>query len=427
MALSPLDIFLKQIDPTFTNPATNVLAADGQTWIRHRSTENRNFWESFMADKEGGTELQGHMDLAPLLGGKKFQRGTLASRNEQAEQFGKESDSFNIEMLKQAQAAETFSSGYNKSTDRLGILRSGMSQSASSASSAREYSGIAQNTMQATGRYLSELEKFQAPTQQDLSFTFKDPTTGQDLMIDSNFEDIYKDQDPKERARSAVYDTFAKSTDMYREQLQSGIKDKYGNYDDYTFAQGGGEAKHLSEYHSSYLNMWEQDGNAYIKQYNEMQRAIDATDQTAEAMAMADMTDYGGTMSYAGKMGANPEATQDFSQSLLFFNADHNKLLDDMFKNTTERMEIARLDDRTAVETEFNRRKDAALSQRALSDSQLRRNQAQAQGVAEEKQRVRQLMEKQRIEYAQTLSSFGSSPVNESGGDSVTFGDIRPQ
>lgn len=421
MALSPLDIFLQQIDPTFNDNSN-------QMW--------HNFKHAFEVDKEGGTELQGHMDLAPLLGGKKFQRSTLSSRNEQAEQFGKESDSFNIEMLKQAQAAETFSAGYDRASTRLGSLRSGMSQSASSASSAREYSGIAQNTMQATGRYLSELEKFQAPTQQDLSFTFKDPTTGQDLMIDSKFEDVYKDQDPKERARTAVYDTFAKSTDMYREQLQSNILDEYGNFDDWMY--GG---KHLSDLnihrrqelatdkidYSTYEKKVIRQGSDYIARYNEMERAINSTDQTAEAMAMADMTDYGGTMSYTNKHGEYGDVTTDMSQSLLFFNADHNKLLDDMFKNTTERMEIARLDDRTAVETEFNRRKDAALSQRALSDSQLRRNEAQAQSVAEEKQRVRQLMEEQRIEYAQTLSSFGSSPVNESGGDSVTFGDIRPQ
>ena len=421
MALSPLDIFLQQIDPTFVKPQSGL-------WD--------NWMHSFEKDKEGGTELQGHMELAPLLGGKKFMRGALASRNEQAEQFGKQSDSFNIEMLKQAQAAETFSAGYDRASTRLGTLRSGMSQSASSASSAREYSGIAQNTMQATGRYLSELEKFQAPTQQDLSFTFKDPITGQDLMIDSKFEDVYKDQDPKERARTAVYDTFAKSTDMYREQLQSNILDEYGNFDDWMY--GG---KHLSDLsihrrrelardrldYSTYEKKVIREGSDYIARYNEMERAINNTDQTAEAMAMAEMTDYGGTMSYTNKHGGDGWMTTDMSQSLLFFNADHNKLLDDMFKNTTERMEIARLDDRTAVETEFNRRKDAALSQRALSDSQLRRNQAQAQGIAEEKQRVRQLMEEQRIEYAQTLSSFGSSPVNESGGDSVTFGDIRPQ
>ena len=223
---------------------------------------------------------------------------------------------------------------------------------------------------------------------------------------------------------------------MYREQLQSNILDEYGNFDDWMY--GG---KHLSEMsihrrqelatdkldYSTYEKKVIREGNDYIARYNEMERAINNTDQTAEAMAMADMTDYGGTMSYTNKYGEYGDVTTDMSQSLLFFNADHNKLLDDMFKNTTERMEIARLDDRTAVETEFNRRKDAALSQRALSDSQLRRNEAQAQSVAEEKQRVRQLMEEQRIEYAQTLSSFGSSPVNESGGDSVTFGDIRPQ
>ena len=130
-------------------------------------------------------------------------------------------------------------------------------------------------------------------------------------------------------------------------------------------------------------------------------------------------------MTYCNKYRQGTDQTTDMSQSLLFFEADHNKLLEDMISNTTERLDIARLSERGDVEKEFNRRKDAAISQRSLADSQLRRNQDQAQSVAEEKQRVRQLMEQQRVEYAQTLSSFGSAP--ESKGDSVTFGDTRPQ
>lgn len=431
MALTPLEIFQQQMNPTFLDLSGDLSIAQGR---RYFNTKRHNFLESFMRDMDGTTELQGIYDLAPLQGGKKFMAKSMQERNEQAQRFGIESDAYNINMLEQAKAGDTFNSRMEQANTRLGSIRSGMGGSASKASSAREYSGLAKNAMEATNRYLTELERFKAPEQQEIDFRFADPITGEKLAIDTSFEDVYSDRfDPADRAREDVLGTFESTTNRYRDELVQNMSDTYGNYDDYTvYDRYSGRDVHLgSREGKNVMADYETAGggdpvrDAYFAQFNEFSTARQYSDQTAEAMAMAEMTGYDSTMTYGNKYGQGTDQTTDMSQSLLFFEADHNKLLEDMISNTTERLDIARLSERGDVEKEFNRRKDAAISQRSLADSQLRRNQDQAQSVAEEKQRVRQLMEQQRVEYAQTLSSFGSAP--ESKGDSVTFGDIRPQ
>ena len=431
MALTPLEIFQQQMNPTFLDLSGELSIAQGG---RYFNQKRHNFLESFMRNVDGTTELQGIYDLAPLQGGKQFMAKSMQERNEQAERFGVESDTYNLNMLEQAKAGDTFNSRMEQANLRLGSIRSGMGGSASKASSAREYSGLAKNAMESTSRYLTELERFKAPEQQEIDFRFADPITGEKLAIDTSFEDVYSDRfDPADRAREDVLGTFESTTNRYRDELVQNMSDTYGNYEDYTvYNRQTGKDVHLDSSEGKFvMAAYENAGggdpvrDAYFAQFNEFSTARQYSDQTAEAMAMAEMTGYDSTMTYGNKYGQGTDSTTDMSQSLLFFEADHNKLLDDMIANTTERLDIARLSERGDVEKEFNRRKNAAISQRSLADSQLRRNQDQAQSVAEEKQRVRQLMEQQRVEYAQTLSSFGSAP--ESKGDSVTFGDTRPQ
>ncbi len=440
MALSPLDIFEQQIKQAI---AGTTVPSDGPT-DRYSSigSGNFSFEQAFLTQREyedgsKKSELEGIMELAPLMGGKKFFLGTQQSRNELAERFGAESDAYNLEMLSQAKAGDTFMARLDQANSRLSSIRSGMNTSASKSSSMREYSGIARSNMEATSRYLSELEKFKAPTQEEIGFTFMDPMTGKELGLDSTFDEVYSDRiDPKESAREEVYGTFSRLTDKYRTEFTDGVADKYGNLEDYIVTNVYGGKSDLNEegmVESMYKARERGDITEttldFVKQFERAKSALSFADQTAEALAMAEMTGYDGNMQYQAAFNSgNAEGNSgsfDMSQSLLFFNADHNKLLDDMYSNTAERFEIARLGERSDIEQEFNRRRDAAMVQRGLAGDQLRRNQAQEQGIAEEKQRVRQLMEEQRIEYAQTLSSFGSTSKTK--GDSISFGDIRPQ
>ena len=439
MTPSILDIYRNQIAPTFV--PTNYIYSNAIT--NPHTLEGKAFFDSFLYPQANGrTELEGIFDLAPLQGGKKFQLQAIEERNEQAEKFAAESNAFNLEMVKQGQASETFNANLEAANTRLSSIQAGTVSKASSASSAREYSGLAQNAMQATNRYLAELEKFKSPDQVQLDFTFKDPITGESLSADTSFDDVYSEGvDPQSRAREAVYGTFSDLTQKYESTLNEQMLAEYGNYEDYTinphgFMGYGYEDVHLgSALGQAFIrnrpdsykrgnSIGDRVMNDYIARFQEYDRARTDVTQTAEAFAMAEMTGYDSTMSYSDRYGTDMRS-KDMSQALLFYAADHNKLLDDMYKNTTERMEIARLKDRAAVKTEFDRRQQAAFSQRELADAQLRRNSEQEQRIALEKQRVRQLQEQQRIEYAETLSSFGGSTVAK--GDSIAFTDTRPQ
>ncbi len=380
-------------------------------------------------------EIPGTLDMAGFNAAKGYDLQRLGERNELAQKFGKESDVYNMQLMQQAQASETFMNRLGQIDTRLGDIKAGSYGSASKATSKRQYAQLSQQAMQGTARYLAELERFQAPKATDIDFTFADPITGKKLDIGTAFDDVYADGlAPGDAARSMVMTDFARIRDEKASEARSAIQDQYGAASDYytpgeIFDHNNNRMVNTDEEYQQYITAYADQANrlgwrnkeamsGLSSQFDEVMRLEGTVTDYSEAAALAQMGGF--TDSFEGGT-----ARHQYDPISLFYQQDVNAVLDDMVGKTTERLDIARLTERADVQKEFERRQQSAIQERDLFNSQLQRNQQQAERIEAEKQSTRMRMEQQKREYAESMSSFGASPVD--GGTGITFNDTRPQ
>ena len=376
--------------------------------------------------------------MAGFNAAKGYELQRMGDRNELAQKFGKDSEVYNLQLMQQAQASETFMNRLGQIDTRLGAIKDGSYGSASKATSKRQYAQLSQQAMQGTARYLAELERFQAPKATDIDFTFADPITGKKLDIGTAFEDVYADGlAPGDAARSMVMTDFGRIRDEKANEARAALKEEYGASEDYW---KGTDIQSSEEYLES-LNrrITSQDQSRYDRLKNTSSgfkntraaRDIALRDQFSEVMRLeGTVTDYSEAAALA-QMGGYTDnfeggtARHQYDPISLFYQQDVNAVLDDMIGKTTERLDIARLTERADVQKEFERRQQAAMQERDLFASQLQRNQQQAERIESEKQATRMRMEQQKREYAESMSSFSTGPSD--GGSGITFNDTRPQ
>ena len=423
--------------------------------------------EQYFGSVYGRTGLQaeasGFADLASL-NASKFIGGRAAqdSRSDLLGTFRDETTAYETLMNQQAQNSSEFAANLSASNARLAGVRAGAASAPSKASSVRQFQQLAKQSLQGTSRYLSELEGYKLPEAPQIDFTFKNPITGEDIEYGTKFEDIYDGGfDPRSEARRTILNEFQTIKDRELSTFSQQVLDEYGaeesyyqpyedmrNEDGYivlsvnqgTTAAAGTTWRAFTDAQEAFkadneswevpvwrnenqLNAWEQEQlrkSDYRANYERMIEMNASGESYAEARAIAEM---GGiddvTYNDAGRTG------QGTTEGSIFFrDADINQILEDMTDATTQRLETARLTEQTDFRQEFEARSDRAAQQQALFDTQLQSNQAQKQQIAEEKQRVQQLLEQQKREYAEALSGFGSSSADGQSG--ITFSDIRP-
>lgn len=380
-------------------------------------------------------EIPGTLDMAGFNAAKGYELQRMGDRNELAQKFGKDSEVYNLQLMQQAQASETFMNRLGQIDTRLGEIKDGSYGSASKATSKRQYAQLSQQAMQGTARYLAELERFQAPKATDIDFTFADPITGKKLDIGTAFEDVYADGiAPGDAARSMVMTDFGRIRDEKANEARAAIKEQYGAPEDYytpgeIYDYNNSRRVNTDQEYQQYISAYADQANrlgwrnkeamaGLSSQFSEVMRLEGTVTDYSEAAALAQMGGY--TDNFEGGT-----ARHQYDPISLFYQQDVNAVLDDMVGKTTERLDIARLTERADVQKEFERRQQAAMQERDLFASQLQRNQQQAERIESEKQATRMRMEQQKREYAESMSSFSTGPSD--GGSGITFNDTRPQ
>lgn len=429
--MSTLDSIIDVLKTSYHSPSSKaILSAQGFDYGNRYadSSLSHNQFERFFQP-----EIAGTLDMAGFNASKKYELQRMGDRNELAQKFTKDSEIYNLELMQQAQASETFYNRLGQIDTRLGGIKADAFGSASKATSKRQFAQLSQQAMQGTSRYLAELERFKSPETAAIDFTFADPITGEALSIDTKFEDVYfEDTNPSDRARSMVMEDYTRIRDEKADEARTALVDEYGNAEDYWKDQGltyrstsgNSNAVASNEEYLTYLNQEKSRGfygsynEQMSQQFNAAMSIDDVVTDYSEAAALAEMGQY------TDRISGGSIRDQSFDPISLFYQQDVNSVLDDMIGKTTERMEIAGLTERGDVQQEFSRRQEAARQERALFDSQIQRNQQQAVRIEQEKQDTRIRMEQQKRDYAETMSSF-AAPARE--GSGITFKDNRPQ
>lgn len=381
-------------------------------------------------------EQAGMLELAALYGSSRIAADKAKETNQLAIDYAKQTDAFNLQLAEQGRASEAYSRAMDQANTRLTDIKAGSPLATSKASTARQFAQLSQQRIQNTSRYLQELDRFSAPQGADIDFTFRDPITGKELSLDTEFGDVYgEDYNPNKVAKQMVQEDFARRRDIISEAVRSSLKEEYGELEDYGVNEDRltlAKAKINANYGSS-------DDRAYVKfaeNYDLLKSNSEGVEDYAEAKAIAEMGGFEDTDVSATSYSAfrpeyrdqykrwYPEYTHVDSASV-FYRTDINAILDDMTSATVDRLEIDRVSRREDAQKEFERSRERALSQRGLFESQLIRNQEQEQYIAEEKRRVQMLLEDQKRELAQGLSSFGDTTSSTS--DQITFTDTRPE
>jgi hypothetical protein len=433
---SLMDIYNRSIVPVFISPMQRPFnALGGMLWAASPAAQFANKY--YGLEKE----IPGILDLASLRGSQKLSVGAMQERNELAEKYSRDTSEFNLQLLEQGKAQESFASRLLEQNERLAGIREGITSSASAASSTRIYSGLAQSQMQNTARYLKELEAYKAPSVPEIDFSFRDPITGKKLEIDTQFEDVYEEGDlPENIARQLVLDRFKKKSEKIKDQFLKESGSSYGSVENYytneikAYADQTGMSldmavnelynmKGSSKYggSESWFNANATDADRakqdYFEQFQRAKRMESVAENFSEAQALADIAGF--TDFTVGK-----KQNVKFDAVAAFYEQDINKVLEDMISGTTDRLTIARLGQREDFMREFNRRRERAMDQQEAFNRQQRENRDRAESMAQEKRRVQSLFESQKREYETTMSSFGYTPEAIAGG--ITFDDTRP-
>ena len=384
-------------------------------------------------------ERKGMGELAALYGSSRISADKAKETNQLAIDYAKQTDAFNLQLAEQGRASEAYARAMDQANTRLMNIKAGSPLATSKASTERQFAQLSQQRIQNTNRYLQELGRFSTPQGADIDFTFRDPITGKELSVDTEFGDVYgEDYNPNKIAKQMVQEDFARRRAAISESIRTGLMEEYGNLEDYDInqAQLGSARQRLQTGHGSSAD------RAYVQyaeNFDTLKTNLDRVEDYAEAKAIAEMGGFEGTdvskqtldqwknYHYHGaelnRLTAMGYGTIDSAAS--FYQQDINAILDDMTSATVDRLEIDRVSRREDAQKEFERSRERALSQRGLFESQLIRNQEQEQYIAEEKRRVQQLLEDQKRELAQGLSSFGDTTSSSS--DQITFTDTRPE
>ena len=422
--MSTLDSILDVLKASYNSPSSSaILKAQGIDYgLNYAAGQHaHNQFDRFFKP-----EIAGTLDMAGFNAAKGYELQRMGDRNELAQKFTKDSEIYNLELMQQAQASETFFNRLGQIDTRLGEIKSGAYGSASTATSKRQFAQLSQQAMQGTSRYLAELERFKSPETADIDFTFADPITGEALAIDTKFEDVFTEgTNSGDRARSMVMSDYTRLRDEKAAEARTALVDQYGTPEDYWKDQDLWYGSEKVDSNESYLTYFK------FKQGKQQHVNLQLRDQFMAAMSTEDVvTDYSEAAAlaemgqYTERISGGTVRDQSFDPISLFYQQDINTVLEDMVGKTTDRLDIARLTEKGDVQAEFNRRQEAARQERTLFDSQIQRNKQQAARIEQEKQDTRMRMEQQKRDYAETMSSF-AAPARE--GSGITFTDTRPQ
>lgn len=388
----------------------------------------------------------------------------IDSLSADARRFSRESQEFASSLESKIKQQDEFIASQTERTQNLlelGESITSASDEATKVSSVGEFSQLATSQIQETQQYLDKLESFRTPDLVNPTTSFIDPFTGNEINMNTKFEDVYTSESTEETLRSSLRSRVTEgmdnidfrfdddavasaqaSSDRLNQQMnavRSQIERAGYRVPSYItedtqfseFGQGAGlSAGTIPGYVTLARNAQAAQENLNYIQRDRARQERDVLLSMLGETATGDFEFMVGSVStgpVGGLFGGNSVSTRNVSISnSIALSGMSNEEIYQMMEDSYVAGGLAQEEQRQSTfRQEFERRQDAAQS---LFESEMRQNEinkAQAARIAEEKEQVRLLSEQQKRDYEKVLSSQGFSPKGDSG-EGLGFTDTRP-
>ena len=425
----------------------------GQTdYQRYNTATNRNYgWGDyntgpekhnryFAADNEHKREL-GSLIYAKGYGVKRAQGRSkfLSEFNTQSEELDRNFNSIN-------EAQSLVDARYDSALIQMEGMRSSMKTGGTQASSIGQYTQLAKREIQNTQRMVGLMDAVSAPDDFDGKISIINPFTGEEVDLNTNYEDI-----------APVFDsTSSLASTLVRDEFnrrRSAVETEYGkeNFSNYDMSDGSEYSNLQKEIFADMSNeKWFADSSNAVKAAQDnsysywnagtQSMAFGHTVELQEAtlrhefiMDTLTSSDYINNRTLANMAGyeenfyvTEPGTSNKFysSGASVYAGTNVDEELEKMAVITADRMEIDRLADDGAYRAEFDRRKEFAIGEKNLADNRSRLNQTRAEQLVEQKRAMAIRLEQQKQAFSETLSGANSSANQTESG--INFTETRP-
>ena len=413
-------------------------------------------------------------------GGQRERRAMLAATSIQAnrragmtsvlQDFQTETTRFNREYEAATNAMDAVNQRFSEGQAKIAGVLENLDKAPSKASSIGQFSSMAQAQMQDTQLALNRLSGMKAPSVIDVPTKFIDPFSGEEVMLDAKFEDLYDAPDAGAVARQAVIGKFEKARDSIRADIDSQVETHYGastrtvfgdqesrsmlermsqhmqDLDNKRMGRFQGTAdymeaqKRMMDYGSQYSrdirtlkskgidigsdNPWHPASGAKVNKLLEGVAYMDNMDKYSEAAAMAVISGDDKMMSYKAQTGGLSGKKHYINPAEFYFDADINAELDKMVKYTESKLNLEFKQEGANYEAEFDKRRNRALQQVEAAERNKELNRIRSGEIDAQKRGLQQRLEKQQQEYASAMA--GLKGGGGSGSSSITFSETRP-
>lgn len=394
----------------------------------------------FAGDNEHKKEL-GSLIYAKGYGVKRAQ-----GRSKFLSEFTKQSEELDRDFNSVSEAQSLVDARYDSALLQMEGMRSSMKTGGTQASSIGQYTQLAKREIQNTERMVGLMDAVSAPDDFDGKVSIINPFTGEDLDLNTNYEDI-----------APVFDsTISLASTLVRDEFNRkrlGVAVEFGkeNFSNYDMSDGSEYSNLQKEIFADMSNeKWLADSqrrveaaqnNTYSYWNGSTQSmAFGHTVELQEAMLQREFVqdtlaseDYINNRTLANMAGyeenfyvTEPGTSDKFysSGASVYAGTNVDEELDKMAAITAERMEIDRLADDGAYRAEFDRRKEFAIGEKNLADNRSRLNQTRAEQLVEQKRAMAIRLEQQKQAFAETLTGATSSGDQTETG--INFTETRP-
>tara|TARA_R110001632_G_scaffold206351_1_gene330218 strand:- start:110 stop:1447 length:1338 start_codon:yes stop_codon:yes gene_type:complete len=394
-----------------------------------------------------GDDNKNKRDLGSLIYAKGYGVKRAQGRSKFLSEFTKQSEELDRDFNSVSEAQSLVDARYDSALLQMEGMRSSMKTGGTQASSIGQYTQLAKREIQNTQRMVGLMDAVSAPEDFDGKVSIINPFTGEDLDLNTNYEDIAPVFDSTSSlASTLVRDEFTKKRAAlevdFNEEHFGGFDmsdgSSWSNLRKKILADVGSEEK-LASWIEDSRNRRSMASQTASQRYNyqsyERQAAYAMAITEDEFIqdtvygynylnnrALADMAGYEENF-YVTEPTKNQRNFYG-SGAAVYAGTNIDEELDKMSEITADRMEIDRLADDGAYREEFDRRKEFAIGEKNLADNRSRLNQARAEQLVEQKRAMSLRLEQQKQAFAETLTGATSSDGQAETG--INFTETRP-
>ena len=393
-----------------------------------------------------GTDSKNKRDLGSLIYAKGYGVKRAQGRSKFLSEFTKQSEELDRDFNSVSEAQSLVDARYDSALLQMEGMRSSMKTGGTQASSIGQYTQLAKREIQNTQRMVGLMDAVSAPDDFDGKVSIINPFTGEDLDLNTNYEDIA----PVFDSTSSLASTLVRD-EFNRKRLGVAVEFGKENFSNYDMSDGSEYSNLQKEIFADMDNeKWYKDSQRRVEAAqnntssyyvdNSGNKAYTQTVELQEAMLQREFVqdtlaskDYINNRTLANMAGyeenfyvTEPGTSNKFysSGASVYAGTNVDEELDKMAAITADRMEIDRLADDGAYRAEFDRRKEFAIGEKNLADNRSRLNQTRAEQLVEQKRAMAIRLEQQKQAFAETLTGATSSGDQTETG--INFTETRP-